>query len=208
MRLLANKPSYVFGERILVELTIPPPKPGDATGARLSWSAGALTKADAASADETKDGMGADVSHTLKGGKFVVPVYAPWWAPGRYSLRLFQGQKLIDSVVVPVSKGWVSDGIIADKNVYATGETIEFTVTLPENRFYYGHWSGPSVLLFPLELAGRSVPKEEAIKKVGGCTYSCSGWLASIAKSSTPNPFTGIGIQPREVPDQQGDTSR
>jgi hypothetical protein len=197
MRLLTEKSSFVLGEEVVVQLTIPALADGESTSARLTWIAAGVQDG------EAPYSKGVDVSKYFQAvsaagpkaptRQFQVPVFVPWGAPGRFALRLSQENEPIDVVEVAVGKGWLEDGIIPSKQVYQVGETIEFTATLPENRYYSGHWSGPSVLLFPLEIEGKTVSKEEAIKMYSEGQLPAS-WLASIAKGAHGNPYDG-GIE-------------
>jgi hypothetical protein len=66
------------------------------------------------------------------------------------------------------------------------------TVTLPEGRYYYGHWNGPTVQIYPLEMSGKTLNEAEAMDWMARSgTELPIGWLFA---SNTPNPFGGRGV--------------
>lgn len=110
-------------------------------------------------------------------------VIAPYGRPGKYELGLFKhwgwNYELIDVLPVEVQVGTAPDGIRLLKRVVKPGDPIDLWVTLPPNRYYFGHWSGATVLLYPLVIEGRRIPAAEAEKA------SKALWLNTLVQDVT-----------------------
>jgi hypothetical protein len=192
---LVNKSSVVFGEKFQVELTMPPRAEDEATWGNLYWGdTVALDWAGKEKADSMPYTKEVPIGHTLSGGVFVIEVTAPFFRPGRYDLRLYHAYKLIDVLQIPVVKGWVTDGVIPAKEAYRPGEAIDVQITLPENRYYSGHWSGPTVQLVPIEINGRRLTPKEEEEWLAQC--QCQTWLSNFLNSGQKNPHDdGVGVR-------------
>jgi hypothetical protein len=91
---------------------------------------------------------------------------APTGKDQRFELRLFSQKgwdvKLLDTLEVIVRIDEVDGALQLAKTSFTPGEPIEFTVNLPANRYYYGDWQGPIVMLYPLEINGSAKSDQEA----------------------------------------------
>lgn len=108
-------------------------------------------------------------------GPCAAETVAPWYRPGVFDLVLVQGGKVVDAMALEVAVGTVADGIVPARRAYGPGEYIDVTVRLPPNRYYFGHWSGPSIRIVPVEIAGRRLSDTEALEAAE--KLSAGTWL-------------------------------
>lgn len=110
-------------------------------------------------------------------------VTAPYGRPGKYELGLYKtfgwNSVLVDVMHFEVKTGTAPGGIQLFRKEFKPGDPIDLRVTLPPNRYYYGHWSGPTIMLFPLVIDGRRIPAADAAKASYGL------WLNSLVHDPT-----------------------
>jgi hypothetical protein len=123
--------------------------------------------------------------------------YAERIAPrGLYELRLFRCPDacnvLLGSLPVQVSAR-APGALVLGRGAFRLAKTIEVTVTLPTNRYYFGQWFGPLVQLVPLGPDGRDAPRDQLARWAAQCSDGCGAWFPEEAFDASlgPNPYDG-----------------
>lgn len=211
MMLIPGAKRFAPGEFFDISIMVPSPRSDVPPTGHLYW---AVASNRSWQEKESMTGLwaapGGKLDDAFTRGTQKLRLYAPFQKlagggkDNRFELLLFQGGnelKLLDSVEVIVRIDQIPDALKLTKTSFNVGEPIDFTVKLPPNRYYYGDWGGPSVMLYPLEFGGSRVSDEEARQWSEPCTGplpSCSTWLLTMTRASVgPNPYGGsFAIKP------------
>jgi hypothetical protein len=189
----------VLGEELEIVLDVPQgTEDEDKKGVGLRWYVADEAGRRRATKEELQNGINApgQVSPAeTRPSRHIVKVRAPFQRPGRYELRMFRCPyyctALLDGLLIDVVTGEDPKLLRLDKQRFKPGEAIDVTVTLPPNRYYFGHWSGPTVQLVPIEIGGRSLTSEEAAAWLQRCSSPCSTWLSFALTNQRRNPLDG-----------------
>jgi len=193
LRMAHPKPNVAPGEQFTVVVSAPSGSPEEnRQPLALRWYA-----AGAAEPVTYPDEVRAPLSGPGRQAVVVRAPYAERLAPdGLYELRLF---RCPDACNVPLGSLQVQvsarapGALVLGRSTFRFGETIEATVTLPTNRYYYGDWFGPSVQLVPLAPDGREAPPDQLAHWSAHCSEGCSARFPDEAFDASlgPNPYDG-----------------
>ena len=191
---MVNPHVLVLGEKFEVTLQLPAAQPGRGVpDATLVW------------AIATGPGNGWTKEHIAMAGlpnnqalskqpgltQTTVSVLAPHYRPGLYELQLKFGSDVVGTLPVKVITGQARLSKV--NKVYRPGEPIEFSVTLPENRYYHGGDDGPTAYIFPDNLP-TNIPEDEARNRWSGTCrgLSCYTYMGTRGRvEGTQSPHEG-----------------
>lgn len=193
IRPLTPKTSFVVGERLEVEITMPKARPDEPQWAQLEWTE---HTGNPEQPGRNTAGAAIDVSHVLQGGAVKVRTTAPWGALGLHDLRLKHGDNLVDVLTISVGMGREPNALLLTRTTYTPGEAVELSATLPPNRFYHMDNGGPTILFWPLEIGGKRLSDTEQITAWSNCS-TCAVYLESLVlEAPAGEPVPPFGVKP------------
>ena len=191
----------VPGRRIDVRITLPPSN-NDYGHPSLRWTLGTGNKWSQKETEWAGDPNLPPYPPALadKPGLQEVSVLAPYLRPGSYELQVVRGDRVVDALPITVDTGRVPGAVAVTKRVYRPEEPVTVRVTLPRDRYYYGQWYGPNVVIVPIEVGGRNISPNEALTwwQTGAhaCGNGCGVGLVSRFRDTTAsNPHGGAAMR-------------